>query len=255
MNEIISFKEIEESPIHYINKLVDTPHPSYLLFNYGPYLATKHPNEFIKRLYNIENVYTKIIVAFALFDHFVNNQNSKTCDVKNNIRLVIKTLSNQDDQSYIIKTYGETLINQIRDYQYKNNVLESAILNYSPIIQYSQSIIKPDMEDITYDKVNEFIRSVIIENPMSIIHNSSLFLSYEDDITKYIYNLQKSYGEELLARIYFLYVHLSYTENKQSFHEKVKEILKLNIIYNKIHNGERIDIERSIKTFESLLTL
>lgn len=258
MSEMVSFEEIKETPLHYINQLIENGKMnSYVLFMYGPYLAVNNSLTFIERSESIKSPLLKIIAAFALYDHFVNDKVTAAV-MKSNIRSIIKNFGS-NDPSDIIRSYGEALIEDIRKYQYENNVLESAMLNYAPIVPYKGTLVKPGMEDyklnnISYEKLGECIENLLRKYPMAIIHQANLFINDRKDFANYLIRLSKSEGEELIARTYFALVFLKYTEDKNTYSSRMNEILNLNSIYNKIHNGEKIDMKGAMETFESLLT-
>lgn len=261
MNEIISFEEIKNSPLHYINKLIDiNDENKFILFNYGPYLAMEHPDMFLNRIEKIRGRNLKTIVAFALFEHILKEENTPVSEIKKGIRSVINHLAKTNDQDDIIKKYGENLIESIRDYQYKNNVLESAMLEYAPIVQYAKTpIVKPEMttnyfKNIKYEDLDGVFETILRNNTLDIIRNYNLFISDRKEVPNYLVKLSNSTGSERVARNYFVNVFFRYTENENTYPLRVQEVLNLNSIYNKLNNGERIDVKSAVKTFESLLT-
>lgn len=261
MNEIIPFEEIKSSPLHYIMKLIDmNDENKFILFNYGPYLAMEHPDMFLNRIEKIRGRNLRTIVAFALFEHILKEEKTPVSEIKKGIRSVINHLAKPNDQDDTIKDYGENLIESIRDYQYKNNVLESAMLGYAPIVQYAKApVVKPEMttdyfKNVKYDDLDEVFEKILHDNTLDIIRNYNLFISDRKDVPNYLVKLSNSTGSERIARNYFVNIFFRYTENANTYSLRVQEVFNLNSIYNKLHNGERIDVKSAVKTFESLLT-
>lgn len=114
--------------------------PSGFIYKYAPYMIMsdnfKSVKDVLSRFYQPANI-------FLINSKFFNAKG--TCkDVKDSIRNIVKESCEIKDPSFkdIISEKARTLIDYLRTYQKDNNLMESAMVNMSPIVPYDSTTIK-----------------------------------------------------------------------------------------------------------------
>ena len=264
----IEFKDITRYPITYITDLIHHPGPSFLLFQYGPYLVmnndmTKYrkDSDFERYLsYNTNPVFRFMIDMATLVK--ISNQTPRA--MKEKMMEVVNQLPKEENKySAIVMKTVRGMLKELHDYQYKNHVLESAMIDYCPIVPYSRTIVKPEMEhsinrsikrEITTDKIESFLRDHIIE----ILQNPKLFMSIDKDnaeyhLTQYENNfklpstvLSLCENKSNPVSIYFLMVYLKYCVEEEEYEKTVESLINLNNTYNKMVKGEMVNVHEVV---------
>jgi len=259
------FSEIAKYPNHYITELIHNPGPSFLLYQYGPYLImhndmTKYrkDSEFDKFLSYEKNPLFRFMLDIGTLVK-ISNQTPRV--MKEQMMEVVNALPKEENEySAIVMKTVRGMLKELRNYQYENHVLESALINYAPIVPYSQTIVKPEMEhsttrsikyEITDDKINKYLKSHIIE----IMQNPKLFLSIDKDNASYMLKDHESdfkLPSDILTlcenkknpvSMYFLMVYLKYCVEKEDYAATVESLINLNNSYNKMVKGEMVNIQ------------
>lgn len=266
--DIISFKDILNYPQHFIHELEIDPGSSFLLYQYGPYLIMN--NNMAK--YRKEISYEKNpIFRFMIDVGTLLKLTHSTPKVMKDIMLdIVKSLpTNGNEWSNKVREIVKDMMKNLRDYQYENHVLESAMIDYCPIVPYTRTIVKPDMQSSTSSEsenvlskykhssiefTDEVINTYLKENIIDIMMKPKAFLSVENHYD--LYHLKdEEYSANLSCDIlslcenktdpalfYFLMVYLRYCVKKEEYENVVESLINLNTSYNKIIKGDLVSI-------------
>ena len=287
-NKIMSFTEIKKYPLFYLSEMIQNPSDSFLLYQYGPYMLMHiDSSKILNYTERIKLYYKNPVLSFMIdiSDIIKTIQSDETIGHIKETILGILTRSqdillhnNINDQSVNIflqrkKEIVFDIIGKIQDYQYENKSLESAILNYAPIVPYTGSLIKPGMETptltkIEYNSLDKMIKEYLKDNIIEIMLHNEEFISVDNYDSEYIlrenelstnglsydiiklYNLQENNIPSV--KTYFTLVYLRYAAPEKNFYETINEIIKLNTTYNKIIKGEIVDMKEAVETFSKL---
>lgn len=263
--ELYPFSDIESCPNHYIYKLCTMEENSFLLFEYGPYLARNFASHLTDTLPIVKNDLLALLINIGRIISIVESKKS-IGDMKIELCDVIKT-ANRYKYSDKIITCATKFLNIIRDEQYKSKSLESAMLNYSPIVPYMGTIVKPGAEMhsseyffdkyIDFSKLDKVIEDMFIEYADVIVLNDNLFIGVDSiikagnaseivpvDILKNITTCDMG-----IATIYFSLVYLRFVTKEENYTEKLNQLFKINKLSNNLINGETIDIKEAVEVF------
>ena len=264
----IEFKDITKYPNHYITELIHNPGPSFLLFQYGPYLVmnndmTKYRNnsDFEKYLSYKVNPLLRFMIDMSTLVK-ISNQTPRI--MKEKMMEVINQLPKEENKySAIVMKTVRGMLKELRNYQYENHVMESTLIDYCPIVPYSRTIVKPEMEhsinrsikrEITIDRIEKFLTDHIIE----ILQNPKLFMSIDTDnaeyhLTQYENNfklpstvLSLCENKTNPVSIYFLMVYLKYCVEEEEYEKTVESLINLNNTYNKMVKGEMVNVHEVV---------
>ena len=266
------FKDIIKYPHNYFTELCMESDNSYLLFNYGPYVANHMPNAYLnypedKSTLSFKNDLFRLMYETALLIKATNN-NSLTYKESKDKCLLIITRNNSNPYKYSDKVIeiARSLIDSIRKTQIEEKSLESAMLNYAPIVPYIGTIVKPDMEhhvsidNIDKDKLDKDIEDCLVNNILVIMYNDTKFINVDDMVNSvrngndaYIpYDIAKISSNNDIASNYFMMVFLKYIGFNDEYNFSKDDFIKLNMLYNKINKGEKVNIHDVLETFSKL---
>ena len=115
--------------------------PIGFIYNFGPYIVmSERYKEITKKLARHNNIFSYMQLCAAL----CKNGYGTCAQVKKNIKETVMESAKLKDPTMIevISNKAKGLITYIRDYQYKNNILESAMINTAPIVPYAGETLK-----------------------------------------------------------------------------------------------------------------
>lgn len=261
-----TFEDIKTYPNHYFYELSNTKENSFTLFMYGPYAANYHancnesyPN---KSVLAYQNDLFRLMNEIALLNKFasvnvpIKSAKEVCLDIINRNHKIPYTYSSN------VINIAKNIISTIHDNQYKDKILESAILNYSPIVQYCGTIVKPEMEHqfeinnlINTSGMEDKIIDILVKNIVPIILNSESFINIDSmirniQIHKEVtipYGYLDTINTDDIVKIYFKLVFLKYIAFNREFIFPKDELMKLTTEYNKITNCKRINVEEAIE--------
>lgn len=287
MSEITTFNEIRESLMFYCDQLLVTrpDEYSFLLYQYGPYLVANKLEWFHRRLPYIKNDILKLMIYVKQLHSACGLMNTPIKVVKQSIISIMKST-----KSFIYekKVYdiGSELLSIIQQKQVEDKATESAMLNYSPIVQYQGNFIRPAEFTKQYDSIihkmepnlseldhlieNFLVDSIfhVMKNPEAFInlnHNQFLgseisWLSLPMDIVHIHHEISdistteeyKQVPSDIIAKMYFTLVYLRYIVKTSEWRNFFDDLFKINNIYNKISKGERINIPVAMESLSKI---
>lgn len=270
--ELITPKEINDYPKHYIGELVDEKRDSFLLYQYAPALLTTFGalDDFNKKYDKIKNPILQFLINIATFKNIVESSNISYHDAKKKIQLCI----NRDRTIYKDNTQkmGLTILENVRSQQHEERSLESAMLSCAPIVQYAKTtLVKPEMsEENLFDRyfkaetlpelphkeeLDNIIKEYLLTHVLDILGHGELFIdpSNGNERIRDLIALNHVNSEsEKTAAVYFLLVFLRYGSGFSDWNNILTKVFNLNMICNKISNGERVSIGKVIEAFNQL---
>lgn len=287
MSEITTFNEIRESLMFYCDQLLVTPPGDYsfLLYQYGPYLVSNKLEWFHRRLPYIKNDILKLMIYTKQLHSACGLMNTPIKVVKQSIISIMKST-----KSFIYekKVYdiGSELLSIIQQKQVEDKATESAMLNYSPIVQYQGNFIRPAEFTKQYDSIihkmepnlseldhlieNFLVDSIfhVMKNPEAFINlNHNQFLGSEIswlllpmDIVHIHHEISdtstteeyKQVPSDIIAKMYFTLIYLRYIVKTSEWRNFFDDLFKINNIYNKISKGERINIPVAMESLSKI---
>ena len=210
----ISYNDIINYPEIYLKKLIDENN-SNLLYQYGPYLIMNVNNieRYSKYVTFINKPELKTLIELANLYNRLNGDHTVS-DIKKYLTKKMIDVSSMEYNhytDYLKGVYKENL-DKLKEIQYSDKLLESALINYAPIVTYSKIIKKPGMEDdisdinktntdmikyinsvlSTPDKVFEKITHLFNIDPFQLLINHDKTIPFnksEDKICKYNHKL------------------------------------------------------------------
>lgn len=275
VEELITPKEINDYPKHYIGELIDERNDSFILYQYAPGLLTTFGafDDFDSRYDGIKNPVLKFLTDIAGIKNVVESSNISYKEAKKKIQYYI----NRNTTIYKdhVHKIGLTVLENVRLKQQEERSLESAILSCAPIVQYAKTtLVKPEMtENNLFDKyfkasmipnlppkqeLDKIIKDYLIENVIDILTHSELDIDPSNGDKRISDLVQLNYADtesEQNAAVYFLLVFLRYVSGFDNWNEILIKVFNLNTVCNKISNGERISIKKAIEAFTEISDL
>ena len=227
---MIDHKDLLENPSICFEQLLNDDSP--LKYLYGPLLAMSNNFENYKLSWS-SNPLMKAFVDIASLIKCIESKSQTIANIKSFIISYIsanKRFANDCWQANAcINTYQKVL-DSIRATQYKDNLLESAMIDYAPIVNYSQTVKAPMMEDDSNDVQvmltntissdsktfsTDMLDEILKNNIFSIVRNSldsvRSIVPFSDADFFSLYN-SRNYDKELYgATMYYL---IAYIINK-----------------------------------------
>ena len=252
--------------------MIDEKGDSFLLYQYAPALLTSFGAlaDFDKKYDKIKNPILQFLTNIATFKNIVESSNISYHDAKKKIQLCI----NRDRTIYKDNTQkiGLTTLENVRSQQHEERSLESAMLSCAPIVQYAKTtLVKPEMtEENLFDKyfkaetipelpskqeLDTIIKEYLVNHVLDILSHGELFIdpSNSDGRIRDLITLNHVNSEsEKNAAVYFLLVFLRYVSGFNDWNDILTKVFNLNMICNKISNGERVSIGKAIEAFNQL---
>ena len=281
-NTIMSFNEIKKYPLFYISDMIQNPSDSFLMYQYGPYLLMN--TDYFKIIINdeINSLYYKNpCLAFMIeISEIIKCIHSIDTigNIKENILNILtrcQTVQSQDSEIYLQKKKEIVfdIVNKIQEHQYDTKSLESALLNYSPIVPYSGTITQseiqaPELIELTHDTLDILIKNYLKDNIIEIMLHNEDFISVDNHDSEYMlkenesvtsdlsYDIINSYNNQEnmnpSVKTYFSLVYLRYAIPKEKFQDAIQTLIKINTTYNKISKGEVVNVKEAVETFSKL---
>lgn len=262
LNEIIPFKEIRECPIHYCQVLAEEPEDSFVLFQYGPYLVSQYPEYFLKRINFFKNSSLIFMVHIYGFLYSMRNSSQTIKQMKEELGIYITHARGTFVDRIVM--IGNVFRKELSRKEQETHSLESAILDYTPIVQYARGfLVKPEMakssekiftekrcptilevESRIYKQLNDFIIP-ILENPYAFIQPEDPNPTLMHIITTKD-NIDKNVG------YYFLLVYLRYCVKNEDYYKTLENLFVLNNNINKFITGKRGSVTEALSALESI---
>lgn len=266
MDFLYTFEDIKTHIQHYFAKLCMNEENSFLLFMYGPYIANHMPDCYTdypdKNSLIFKNDLFRLMYEVALLNKICIND---SIEHAKEICLTIINRNIDNPYGYSEKTTGiaKGMINTIRFKQYENKTLESAILNYAPIVQYSGTLVKPEMETHMEDNLkldeNELttkIISILVSNIIDIMLHDEEFINIDGVISQYNkfdeFSIPYSYmihNTNGVANVYFRLIFIKELVFNNKIPLSKSDLIKINNQYNKIIKCENVNINEAIEAF------
>ena len=289
---LISFKEIKKYPYTYIENIISQKFENNLnptLLQYGPYLAMRYDiekyNEYISY---VQNGIVKMLFDIADIIKFFNIPNRTVSDSKKFLINKLRSLPVNSEVSLYtssVKLLCEKFIENLRSYQYENKLMESSMLNYSPIVPYSRIIKQPNLtesfsnHDSNNDNVNlnrvisilkksneeieEFIKSVFISNTNELLINCDKFIKPDSYVKEYnikddikekklspdMITLLTSEDKFNLSIVYFSVVYVYFTYQRNDYSEIIDTLSSLDKV---IRGGESFKTAMEVMSYFDL---
>ena len=182
-----------------------------VMYNYAPFLLSENDTESLSNSISYDkNSEVKFLFDISKIYKFFNKE-YQISDSKKFILDILKNLpSNNEFTSYtsVIKNICNDILSNIKKYQYENKLLESALVNFSPIVPYSGVIKQPNMSESTMsnldidrqnnnidnilyilnkptNEIKDFIKNTLINNSFDIISNSNKFIKNDNHNKEY----------------------------------------------------------------------
>ena len=270
-NFISSFEDIKKYKHHYFTELCMTRENSFTLFNYGPYIANHMPDAYLeypdnKSTLSFNNDLFRLMYECALMIKASKPEITFKNAKEQYLRIIERNNSNPYRYSNQSISVSKIIINSMREDQFNNNTLESAILNYSPIVQYAGTIVKPEMEkhefleDIDIDDLSRNMIDHLVQYIIPIMLNDDKFIN-TDDMCKNIengddsiipYDYIKLANKNDVVSIYYTMVFLRYIGLNKDFNISKDDLINLNKHYNKIIKGDIVNMNEVIESFTKL---
>lgn len=263
--DLILLPEIKKYPIHYIEQLITDTDNLFLLYQYGPYIATHYKRYIDREALKPATVNPLLLLMIDISDLLeIVNSKGKIVDVKMAIiKLMKRCTSEPYKYSNTVHDIAMSFIHKIRKYQYDTKSLESALLNYAPIVQYAGILVKPELStpfeessnniDISHDQLSNLIDSFLVNNILDIMSNPEDFIdvfhmreNLNDDILDVPAELIKyPEGKNRNTYIYFFLVTLRYIVPEDRFNDFIHLNIKINNTYNIVIKEAMLNVLRN----------
>ena len=279
---------------HYIDRLdnPDSDELMYILYNYGPCLLMHTDITKLRVSYTANSIYMFLIDA--VFVLFCGNGGISIREAKTRISNIMTNRPNTNEYTPKIKELCDKALVDLRNYQYTSKLLESAILNFSPITEYQGVVVKPGMEthepiktDATQDP-NLFINtmvsilrgtkeemilrlnSILVSNLQSILSNNTDFVHIDNydgqykmvdketgipsDVLYKLAKVDRLNCSDISAMVYYILAHFIFGYDIDTIHVFSDKLEKLGLSVNGIMTGKRVDVSAVMESL-SVLTL
>jgi len=291
------FDDVFQYPYYYFNKLItfnrknasdeEIDKMDCLKFLYGPYLVmTNDASKFDRNgLLKMDQDITMMINMSNILKCI--NSHPRVYQLKNVIRNAICNIDQNSPYKEIFSKKCLHILDNLRDIQYNEKLLESSLVNYSPIVPYSQVIRKPGDESVSYktcvqyksvnitpiidyfhkyktreDLINNVIRPLLITNIVDILkynsyNNNPFFVSKPQNVvqiepTILTYNPNECTEETYR---YFVIVYLTYAFIPNEYNNIADRLSELIEIFTDLKEGKVVNVERAVECMSSLTTI
>jgi len=265
-----TFEEVKKNIMYFSSELINESSNSFVLLQYGPYLVLNKIDYFYSNLPSIKNDILKLMVYVGkLID--ICEERKPIGNIKKEIVSVVKSIENFK-YKHRVHEIGTDFIANIQKEQLKNKILESAILNFAPIVLYSGTLKPPettasDYNTITqsyepdFSELDRLIEEYVFDNIVGIMKMPEAFINidYLSEIGRnsnignipmdFIHlhhemtaGLNIASESEKIIKMYFVLVYLRYVVRSDGWRDFFNDVFKINNIYNKISKGERINL-------------
>ena len=259
---LISTSDVITHPTHYYQELLSDQNALELRYRFGPHLIMTHSpyniEELTKVLYD-RSISITVREMIAVAEMLKVLQKKKPLkDIKVTINRIYRMTSIIDDIE-ISKSYT-CIMEFIQSLKKEKHALESAILDYSPIVPYMATIKDPEYvswdEFLSQERETEQmvhlheIQSYLEDHMIEILLNHEAYLDTENLSSNIIDTFESNVT---VSHIYFLMVDVYFRGNHdQNMKGRLDLILNLNSTYSKLTSGKECDIQKAIEDFLEL---
>ena len=270
IEHIPSLPDINNYPMHYLSEFALEIRDSAALYKYGPYLTYKYNDKVLSMLSNSEHEFNSWNSIFRLL-----------CEVSSMIHYIEDDHSISEYKAFLIQTFqrcqkypfkhaslaiaiAKDYMEKIRERQYSNKMLESAMLNFAPIVTYTGTLRKPEVEEFVNSEIlsntvpiKDIIRACILDKDIlpQIIKNCDIVDTiYQEDIKEY--NLPEeiinAYREKDIVKLYYVLIYLYYDVTEEKRADVVSKIQEVSDVYDRLLTGEIIDVSSAMEAMTKL---
>ena len=295
----IPSSEILKHPYTYIENIIfkkdiDTRTLESVTYNYAPFLLAENNTESLSNSISYDkNSEVKFLFDISKLYKFFNNKEYQISDSKKFILDILRALpTNSEFNSYtsIIKNICNNSLSNIKNYQYENKLLESALVNFSPIVPYSGIIKQPNMSESTMSnldidrqnsnidnilhilnkpnsEIKDFIKNTLINNPFDIISNSNKFIKNDNYNKEYnikdddnvpdnllpsdIISLLLSNSKYDISTIYFIITYIYYSFKKEQYPDVISKLTLLKNTMSDICTFKNTSVQTAMESMSN----
>ena len=260
---LICTSDVITHPTHYYQELLsDTNEVSELRYRFGPHLIMVHASYTISELdkilhnHSISSTVRSMIAVAEMLKVLQKKKSIK--DIKEILNQIYRLCDDISD--FTISDSYQQIMTFIQSLKKAKRALESAILDYSPIVPYMGTIKAPEYvswdEFLNQERENE--RMIHLQNIQSYLedHMIEILLHHDsyldtDDLSS---NIIDTFSSDVTAsHIYFLMVDVYFRGNHdQNMKGRLDLLLNLNSTYSKLTSGKECDIQKAIEDFLEL---
>lgn len=292
--EKITRDEVIANQQHYLFKLMSQDEErSELLFSYGPFLVMNNDiSKVIDNVFYEDHPIMKMLMDGASITKVGMNDSLTIGEAKTLITNILQKLPDNNMYADSIQQLAVETLLQIKNVQYKGKLLESAMLDYSPIVPYQAVIVKPGMDQAippinnldllqqiihqlevadVNNTIYDYLDTLLITNLHEILLNTHLIYGIDelqdpninnnnddlfipDGIVTLLQNLISASSSNIIdyAEIYYILSYFVWNFNKIQLN---KIGINLNGIVdniNDINHGNRIDVNAAMESFSHI---
>lgn len=248
-----------------IREMIESNKDTYELYQYGPALTLSHTDYFLSSYSQISNPTLYYFVDIgSIMNAVLHSKDTRYKDAVQTIIVVInRALLRMDRYSDLVSTHGNRIIEGIRKKR-KEQVNESAMLAYRPIVPYCGSLSKMEITDLhkrdyiemddlyqTRQIMDQMIQDCMRDHIVEIMSSPTQFIiTNNTDLIKALKEYNKlSEKETEIARWILNYRIAIFMKYKIDSNPKAT----FNILNdcNIIRNGGKIDVKKWVESFET----
>lgn len=280
MKDVLGIGDISRYTSAYTHELLLNEDKDYcrsLFYQYGPYLISNymHIDACVKECKYDRDYPLRFIIDIVDMIRILNSK-EKYKTVKAKLLKKVSECEANDEYNknftIIMKDILQDTISKIRTHQYDNYLLESAMMNYSPIVPYENILHKPALSRLSTNeyvpcftkeeekkldeafsvlesnneiKVKERLDKFIMEYGIDIVNNNYSFINTKDYSNQYqlptegnlssdLFDLFKSKNILNPHNQYYLLAYLAFNFNKEDYNSLYNVITKLKYTVNEI---------------------
>lgn len=260
-------KRLDEMGHHIVKarKLISSKEDIYDLYQYGPFL-TMRDNYFFEEFY--KEIKNPLLYYFTDMASILKRAMSYRITPCKKMKTEITNIINRSSYRYdryadLVSKHGNQILTNIIEIQKKNHVMESAMLNYAPIVPYCGTIVKSEMLDLhqrdfvdlndlyqTRSIMDQTIEDCLRDHIVEIMTNNHRYvITSNDDLINTLqhYNRIEDEKEKEVLRWVLNYRIAVFVKFKAKSNPKAT----FNILNdcNIIHNGGRINVAEVVERF------
>ena len=248
-----SIIDIDSHQNHYLNKLVLEPDSNTpILYFYGPYLTYHYNDKIVQLLSNHKNNIKGWNPVFRLFcevSSLIRNM-EKAQEISSCKKFILETIKRCQDYPFdytsLVVEIANDYMTKIRENQFENKILESAILDFSPIVQYCGTLTRPDMKKEMDVSLDNIINKCILDKDIlsKVIKESNMVFN----IPYVLDMILESYRKMEVASLYYVTVYIHYYVPKDKQNEIISKIKEVSNMYDEISSGRIIDVSKAMES-------
>lgn len=296
--DVLDIGDISHYSDAYLHRLLLNEDKEYcrsLFYQYGPYLIMNCKNiDQCKRDCNYDRDYPLRFIIDIVDMLRILNSKSNYKTVKAELLKKVSECQANDDYNknftVVMKDILQDAISRLRTYQYENYLLESAIVNYSPIMPYENNLHKPALSRLSTNmysasftieeekkidnafsilkigdenKIIESLDKFIMEYGIDIVNNSFSFIDTRDYSKQYqlptegnlssdLFDLYKSKNILNPHNQYYLLAYLTFNFDKEEYRSLYTIITKLKYSVNEIMDTKNTPLSTVMESLSEL---